>query len=139
MASSLAQSPVLVHDVGVSTDRSRRRFTAAYKQQMLEEAARCTAPGALGALLRREGLYSSHLAAWRAAAARGELTGPARRRGPKPVPPDPQAKQVAVLKRALAQALARAEHAEALVDLQTKVAALLRRPLPPADGPSEVR
>ncbi len=51
MASSLAQSPILVHDVGVSTHRSRRRFTAAYKQQMLEEAARCTVPGALGALL----------------------------------------------------------------------------------------
>jgi transposase len=134
MTSSLAHSPVLVHDVGVTTPRSRRRFTAAYKQQVLEEAARCTAPGALGALLRREGLYSSHLAAWRAAAARGEFTGPPRRRGPKPVPPDPQAKQVVALQRALAQALARAEHAEALVDLQKKVAALLGRPLPPADG-----
>ena len=136
MASSLAQSPVLVHDVGVSTHRSRHRFTPAYKQQMLAEAARCTVPGTLGALLRREGLYSSHLAAWRAAAQRGELTGPARRRGPKPVLPDPQAKQVIALQRALAHAVARAEHAEALVDLQKKVAALLGRPLPPADGPS---
>lgn len=62
MSSSLAQSPVLVHDVGVPGHRRRRRFTAAYEQQMLEAAA-CKAPGALGALLRREGLYSSHLAA----------------------------------------------------------------------------
>ena len=45
----------------------RRRFTAAYKRKILEEAGRATQPGALGALLRREGLYSSHLAAWRAA------------------------------------------------------------------------
>ena len=136
---SLASRPVLAHDVGVSPTRDRRRFTTAFKVQILEEAARCVAPGALGALLRREGLYSSHLSVWRAAAKRGELTGPARRRGPKPVPPDPNAKRVIVLERALAKALARAEHAEALVDLQKKVAQLLGRPLPEPDGPSGAR
>jgi transposase-like protein len=104
----------------VSPARDRRQFTTAFKVQILEEAARCVAPGALGALLRREGLYSSHLSVWRAAAMRGELTGPARRHGPKPVPPDPNAKRVITLERALAKALARAEHAEALVDLQEK-------------------
>ena len=72
---SLAPSSMLVQDVGVSTTRDRRRFTAAFKLKILEEAARCVAPGALGALLRREGLYSSHLSVWRAAAKRGELTG----------------------------------------------------------------
>jgi hypothetical protein len=54
---------------------TRRRFTAAYKRRVLQEADRCEQPGAIGALLRREGLYSSHLTAWRAARARGELAG----------------------------------------------------------------
>lgn len=129
---SLASRPVLAHDVGVSSTRSRRRFTTAFKLQILEEAARCVAPGALGALLRREGLYSSHLSVWRAAAKRGELTGPTRRRGPKAAPPDPRTHQILVLERALAKATARAEHAEALVDLQKKwrscSADLSRRP-----------
>jgi len=55
----------------MSIHRDRRRFTAAFKLKMIEEAARCVQPGALGALLRREGLYSSHLVAWRAAAKGG--------------------------------------------------------------------
>ena len=136
---SLASRPVLAHDVGVSPARDRRRFTTAFKLQILEEAARCVAPGTLGALLRREGLYSSHLSVWRAAAKRGELTGPARRRGPKQTPPDPRTQRILVLERALAKATARAEHAEALVELQKKVAELLGRTLPTADGPNGAR
>ena len=136
MSSSLASSPLPLHDVGVSPHRDRRRFTSAFKLKILEEAAHCVQPGALGALLRREGLYSSHLAAWRAAAKAGALTGPARRRGPKPTPPDPSVHRILVLERALAKATARAELAEALVDLQKKVAELLGRTLPTADGPT---
>jgi len=136
MSSSLASLPLPVQDVGVSPHRDRRRFTAAFKLRILEEAARCVEPGALGALLRREGLYSSHLAAWRAAAKAGALTGPPRRRGPKPTVADPRAQRILVLERALAKATARAEHAEALVELQKKVAELLGRTLPTADGPS---
>ncbi|HEX9769252.1 MAG TPA: hypothetical protein VGA50_08765, partial [Kiloniellales bacterium] len=61
---------------------------------MLHEADRCTKVGDLGALLRREGLYSSNLTAWRAAQARGELAGDAGKRwGPKPKPPHPEAKR----------------------------------------------
>lgn len=136
MSSSLASLPLPVHDVGVSPHRDRRRFTAAYKLKILEEAARCVESGSLGALLRREGLYSSHLATWRAAAKAGTLTDPTRRRGPKPTPPDPKAQRILVLERALAKATARAEHAEALVELQKKVAEILGRTLPTADGPS---
>ena len=54
-------------DRGMTEKAQRRRFTAAYKLKILEEAAQATQPGELGALLWREGLYSSHLAAWRAA------------------------------------------------------------------------
>jgi transposase len=139
MSSSLASRPLPLQDVGVSIHRDRRRFTAAFKLKIIEEAARCVEPGALGALLRREGLYSSHLAAWRAAAKSGALSGPARRRGPKPVPPDPHVHRILVLERALAKATARAEHAEALVELQKKVAELLGRTLPTADGPNGTR
>ena len=67
MSPALAPVPLIVHDTGVSTSPSRRRFTAAYKRSILLDAARCAQQGDLAALLRREGLYSSHLAAWRAA------------------------------------------------------------------------
>jgi transposase-like protein len=109
----------------------RRRFTAAYKLQVLQEAAQATQPGELGALLRREGLYSSHLAAWRTAQRRGELAGLARRRGPSRRAPHPQAARVAQLERQLAAAVKRAERAEAIVEVQKKVAALLGT-LPPS-------
>ncbi len=132
LVTAAALAPVLVtaHDVGVSAKPTRRRFTAAYKQRIIAEAARCREAGEIAALLRREGLYSSHLAAWRAAERRGELTGPAPRRGPTPTLPDASAKRVAELERQLAKATARAERAEALVEVQKKVAALLDQLLP---------
>ncbi len=63
---------------------TRRRFTAAYKASILEEADRCESPGDLGRLLKREGLYHSHLATWRKAARKAILDGLDGRRGPKP-------------------------------------------------------
>ena len=77
MSSALSVAPLLLHDTGVSPTRTRRQFTATYKLQILAAADACTKPGELGALLRREGLYSSHLAVWRAARRRGDLQGPA--------------------------------------------------------------
>jgi len=137
MAVALAPSPLLSSTGAVSPTPTRRRFTVAFKRQFLIEAARCTRPGELGALLRREGLYTSHLAQWRAAERRGELAddAPARRRGPVPTPIDPAVQRVAELERQLAAATARAERAEALVAVQKKVAALLEQldadPAPP--------
>jgi transposase len=136
MSSALAPVQLIAHDTGVSASPARRRFTAAYKRAILRDAARCTQPGDLAALLRREGLYSSHLAAWRAAERRGELAGPTRRRGPTATPVDPQAKRVAELERELAKVTARAERAEGLVALQKKVAELFGQTL---DTPSESR
>ena len=104
---------------------------------MLEAAAQCTKPGELGALLRREGLYSSHLTAWRAAARRGELAGLAQRRGPKPTPSDPSVKRIAELERQLARATARAERLELIVELQKKVSQLLGLALPANGEPRE--
>jgi transposase-like protein len=120
-----------VPEVEVVAKASRRRFTAEYKRQILREADACTEPGAIGALLRREGLYSSHLTTWRAQRERGELAGlTPKKRGPAPKPQNPLAGKVAALERALSREKARADRAEALVDLQKKVAALLETPLP---------
>ena len=85
-----------------------------------------TKPGELGALLRREGLYSSHLSAWRQARDRGELAGALKKRGPTPKPVDPLAKRVAELERENRRLAARAERAEGLVELQKKAAELLQ-------------
>ncbi len=130
MPLSLVPQRLHSHDTGVSPTRTRRRFTAAYKLQILEAAAQCTKPGDLGALLRREGLYSSHLSVWRTAARRGELAGLAQRRGPKPVPLDPSVKRIADLERQLLRATPRADRLEIIVELQKKVAQLLGLALP---------
>ena len=113
-------------EVEVVAKAQRRRFTAAYKRRVLQEAERCTKPGEIGALLRREGLYSSHLTTWRGARARGELAGDgAKRRGPKPKPVPPEAKRILQLERENRRLRARAERAEALVEVQKKLSALL--------------
>jgi transposase-like protein len=99
---------------------TRRRFTAAYKRNILRDADACRTPGAIGALLRKEGLYSSHLTTWRAARDRGELAGATKKRGPLPQPRDARDKVIADQARELARWKLRAERAEALVELQKK-------------------
>jgi transposase-like protein len=117
-------------EVEVVAKAERRRFTAEYKRRIVREADRCTKPGEIGALLRREGLYSSLLTTWRAARDRGELAGLApKKRGPKVTPPDPRAKKIAEQEREITRWKKRAERAEALVEVQKKVAALLGTPL----------
>jgi transposase len=109
----------------------RRSLSAEYKQRMLGEAAAATARGAMGALLRREGLYSSHLTTWRAAAERGELAGlKPKQRGPKALPVDPRDKRIAELERDVARLGRRAERAEAIVEVQKKLSQLLGIALP---------
>jgi transposase-like protein len=120
---------VTQEDVQVVAKPQRRTYTAEYKRRILKEADACTTPGAIGALLRREGLYSSHLVEWRRARARGELAAlTPKKRGRKPTPVDPRDRKLAELERQLAQMTGRAERAEALVDAQKNLAALLGRP-----------
>ena len=113
---------------------TRRRFTLEYKRQIVREADGCKTPGAVGALLRREGLYSSHLAGWRAARERGELAGAAKKRGPVPRAVDPRDKTITAQAREIGRWKHRAERAEALVEIQKNVAALLGTPF--ANEPS---
>ena len=106
-------------------ERARRRqFTAAYKLRILEEADGCTAPGQLGALLRREGLYSSHLAVWRKQRAQGTLAalGPQRRGRPTTAAPRSELMRLRQENERLTRQLAAAE---AIVEIQKKVSALL--------------
>ena len=116
------------HDVQVSATGKRRRFTAQYKLEIVRQADACKASGEIGALLRREGLFSSQLTDWRRSRERGELLAP-KKRGRKPKVVDERDRKIAELEKQVRKATARAEHAEALVDLQKKVAALLGRPL----------
>jgi transposase-like protein len=120
---------VTPEDVQVAAKPQRRSFTAEYKRRILKEADACSTPGAVGALLRREGLYSSHLVEWRRARARGELAAlTPKKRGRKPTPVDPRDRKLAELERQLTHVTGRAERAEALVKAQKNLAALLGRP-----------
>ena len=122
-------------EVEVLAKAERRRFTAEYKRRVLQEADACSKPGELGALLRREGLYSSHLSAWRAARGRGELAGLSpRRRGPKAQQPDSRDTRIAELEREVRRLRARAERAEGLVEVQKKLSQLLGIELPESTG-----
>jgi transposase-like protein len=105
---------------------TRRRFTAKYKLKILKKADACEAHGALGELLRKEGLYTSHLALWRKQRELGVIAGLApKKRGPKPVERDERDEQIEALRKELDTLTARAERAEALLELQKKVAELL--------------
>jgi transposase-like protein len=124
-----------VPEVEVVAKPTRRRFPAEYKRRILREADACTEPGAIGTLLRREGLYSSHLTTWRAQRERGELAGlTPKKRGPAPKPRSPLAAKVAALEREVTRYKVRAERAEALVELQKKVAELLGTARPQPTG-----
>jgi len=126
----------LEQEVEVVAKAQRRRFTAEYKRRIVREADACTQLGELGALLRREGLYSSHLAAWRAAQARGALSALGqRKRGPQGAALDARAKRILELEREVRRLRGRAERAEALVEVQKKLSALLQVD----DAPSTAR
>lgn len=109
----------------VSAKRTRRRFNAEDKRRILRESDTCKKPGELGALLRREGIYSSMIASWRSARDRGEIAGLSKKRGRKPNEVDARDKKIVELERALNKQTKRAERAEALVEIQKKISILL--------------
>ena len=114
----------------VPATAKRRVFTAELKRQVLAEAD-VAEPGGIGGVLRRHGLYSSHLATWRQQRDAGELAGlTPKRRGRKAAPKNPLADENARLERELRRATARAERAEGLVAVQKKLAELLGEELP---------
>jgi len=107
----------------------RRRFTAEYKLQILQQAEACTRPGEIGALLRREGLYTSHLTAWRKQREQGALAALGRPRGrPKG---DGRQAQAAALRARAERAEAELEKARKVIEVQGNVSALLGELLEP--------
>lgn len=133
-----AVSPPTAADPEMSERPKRRTFTAQDKLRILEETDRAAGSGEVGAILRREGLYSSSLTDWRRQRAAGTLTAltPARR-GPKAeAPPSaghPLAAELAAERRKTAALQKRLEQAEAIIEVQKKVSALLGIALPPTD------
>lgn len=104
----------------------RRQFTAAYRLRILEEADGCRSPGEIGRLLRREGLYSSHLFHWRKARREGTLVALApRKRGAKPKVRNPLEPKVRELEAKVRRLEAELEKAHTILDVQEKVAGLL--------------
>jgi len=113
-----------ISDPEVVPKAKRRQFTAKYKLRILEEADHCTERGQIGELLRREGLYSSHLSKWRQQRARGQLQGLApKKRGRKGQ--DPSIAELALLRRENERLRAQLEQAEIIIDVQKKLARLL--------------
>ena len=110
----------------------RRRFTAEYKLRILQEADRC-APGELGALLRREGLYSSNLSKWRRQRQAGQLAGLKPKKHGRTV--DARAREVARLERENARLQAQLERAELIMEAQKKLLVLLNQEIPEVPEP----
>ena len=118
----------------VSEKASRRRFTAEYKARILDEADRCTEPGQVGELLRREGLYSSHLTNWR----RQRETGLApKQRGRKPKSNKKEQQELERLRRENKRLAERLRQAETIIDVQKKVCEMLGIPPAPTDDENE--
>lgn len=108
---------------------ARRRFPAKEKLRILREADRCREPGQLGAMLRREGLYSSHLTEWRRQREAGALAALAPRKRGRPARVPPWTRRVAELECENARLQRRLQQAEAIIEIQKKVSALLGIPL----------
>jgi transposase-like protein len=105
----------------------RRRFSAEYKLAIVREADACTQPGEIGVLLRREGLYSSHLVEWRRARDAGALEALERPRGRRK--PDPRDARIAELERRARRAEAELDQARRVIEIQGNVSALLEQML----------
>ncbi len=127
-----ASNPVPPRPATEVTSKAKRRFfTAEYKKRILEEADKCAETGEIGALLRREGLYSSHLVEWRRLREQGALAGlEAKKRGPKTKETNPLAGKLAEQEREIARLKAENAKLQLICDVQKKVSQLLGVTLP---------
>lgn len=129
-AGSGGAAPAPVPDPEVHDKPKRRQFTAEYKRSIVEQAEACRDEGAIGALLRREGLYSSHLTTWRRQREQGELQALSpKKRGRKPAL-NPLAQENQRLQAEVTRLSRRLQQAELIIDVQKKVSALLGISLP---------
>ena len=108
----------------------RRRFSAEYKARILREAERCGKPGEIGALLRREGLYASHLITWRRQREKDGVAGLSRKRGRKADPESGPARKIAELEGANRRLTEKLRKAAIIIEFQKKMADLWASPNP---------
>ena len=120
------KQPRSAPDPEVVAKPTRRQFTAEYRLRIVEEADRCTRPGEVGRMLRREGLYTSHLSAWRKARRSGPLQGlTAKKRGTKPAEYNPLSPKVRQLEARVARLEKELATAHTILDVQSKISGLL--------------
>jgi len=132
--------PSLEQEVEVLAQPRRRMFTAEYKVGILRELEKATERGAVGALLRREGLFRSQVARWKTAQERGELSGlQGKKRGRPKRERDAREGRIRELERENRRLSRKLERAEALIELQKKVSELLGTELPESDERTERR
>lgn len=118
------------------TEKARRRtFSAGYKLGILEKADRCTKPGEIGSLLRREGLYSSHLTKWRRQREEGVLAGLSpRKRGPRKKTVNPLEEKIVTQEREISRLRKKLEKAEIIIEFQKKTSEILGIALTPEES-----
>ena len=126
-------------DPEVPEKAQRRRFSIAYKLRILGEADHCSQPGEIGALLRREGLYSSQLTTWRKQRQEGTLSvlSP-RKRGRKPVPENSLTGRVTELERENVHLRQKLTQFQTIIEIQKKISGLLGIPLNPDEAAGSV-
>ena len=124
-SATIAKKPIIkaIPDQEVTEKAVRRRFSAGYKLRILKEADACTKQGQMGALLRREGLYSSNLTLWRRQIDEGLVP---KKRGPAARIPDPNIRRIAQQEKDIARLTHKLKQAELIIEVQKKVAALLQ-------------
>ncbi len=128
-------APAAAPDPEVPAKPARRRFTAADKLRILRRADACTVPGSLGALLRKEGLYSSNLTTWRRQRDAGTLSAlTPQKRGRKAPSHDPLRLENATLRKENERLARRLRQAELIIDVQKKVSQMLGIPLATPEG-----
>lgn len=120
-------------DPEVLEKAKRRRFTAEFKLRIVAEADACEESGSIAALLRREGLYSSHLTEWRRAVREGSLGALAKRRGPKAPHRTAATQELEQLRKENARLKHRLRQAETILEIQKKASEILGIPLSPRD------
>ena len=124
-------------DPQVAATAKRRQFSGADKRRILSAADRCTKPGELGALLRKEGLYSSLLSTWRKQRARGDASGlEVHKRGRKPDPAAAEQRKVAAMQVQIDRLNRRLAQAHEIIEVQKKLCVLLG--LPTADDLDQI-
>lgn len=120
--SAVITYPEAVSNSEVAAKAVRRKLTAAYKLRILREADRCTEPGQLGVLLRREGLYSSNLTRWRRQMVQGLIGN---KRGPVARNSDPNIRRISELEKEIVRLKGRLKKADLIIEVQKKMAELL--------------